>query len=330
MPSEPIRPSPASRLVAPLRLATRSSELARLQVDLVAAALGEALPVEAVALETAADRRKDVPIHSIGGRGVFVKEVDEAVLAGEADASVHSAKDIPSLLGAGLVIAAYLPRADARDALVGTPLSELAAGALVASGSVRRRAQLAWLRPDLRFAELRGNMKTRLGKVPPGGAVVVAMAALVRLGLADRASHVFSTLEMLPQIGQGAIAVCCRPEDAEVLACLGEIDDHVTRAEVECERAWLRAVGGGCDSPVGAHARQLTDGRLRLDAVIASLDGHVLVRETMTGSDAETLGQALAAEILDRRGGRSVLEQARPRHTSANAGGSPEPLVAQP
>ena len=150
-------------------------------------------------------------------------------------------------------------------------------------------------------------MATRLSKVPPGGAVVVAMAALVRLAMADRASHVFSTIEMLPQIGQGAIAVCCRAEDAGVIACLGEIDDAGTRAEVECERAWLRAVGGGCDSPVGAHACRLPDGRLRLDAVIASLDGHVLVRETMTGSDPETLGQALAAEILDRCGGRSVL-----------------------
>jgi hydroxymethylbilane synthase len=294
-----------------LRLATRGSDLALVQVDLVAAALAGAHAAEAVRVQTGGDLRKDVPIHSIGGRGVFVKEVDEAVLSGEADASVHSVKDVPSALGEGLVIAAYLPRADPRDALVGTPLRELAAGAVVASGSVRRRAQLAWLRPDLRFAELRGNMATRLGKVPPGGAVVVAMAALERLGLTDRAAHVFSTTEMLPQIGQGAIAVCCRAEDAYVIACVSEIDDAATRAEVECERAWLRSVGGGCDAPVGAHAVQLSDGRLRLDAVVASLDGHVLVRDAMTGSEPEVLGQALASKILDRCGGRAVLEPAR-------------------
>jgi len=334
VPSSPTRLSPPDRLSRPLRLATRSSELALVQVDLVNAALaalagpdagvaghaghagreeaglagGEV--TEAVKVHTAGDLRKDVPIHAIGGRGVFVKEVDEAVLEGAADASVHSAKDIPSVLREGLVVAAYLPRADARDALVGTPLSELVAGALVATGSVRRRAQLAWLRPDLRFAELRGNIATRLAKVPPGGAVVVAMAALVRLGLTDRTSHIFSITEMLPQIGQGAIAVCCNSEDARVIACLAGIDDAVTRAEVECERAWLRAVGGGCDAPVGSHACHQPDGRLRLDAVIASLDGHVLVRESMTGSDPENLGRALAAEILDACGGRSILGQA--------------------
>jgi hydroxymethylbilane synthase len=299
-------------LSRPLRLATRASELALRQVDLVVATLAGGRTTEAVSVQTSGDLRSDVPIHSIGGRGVFVKEVDEAVLRGAADASVHSAKDVPSVLGEGLVIGAYLPRADARDALVGTPLSELAPGALVASGSVRRRAQLAWLRPDLRFTELRGNIGTRLGKVPPAGAVVVAMAALERLGVADRAAHVFSPTEMLPQVGQGAIVVCCRAEDAGVIACLREIDDVTTRAEVECERAWLRAVGGGCDAPVGAHARHLEDGGIQLDAVIASLDGHVLVRQAMTGSDPETLGRALAADILDRCGGRAVLERTGP------------------
>jgi hydroxymethylbilane synthase len=305
--SRPTSLSSPTQLHRPLRLATRASELALVQVDLVAAALAGGRATEVVSVQTAGDLRSDAPIRSIGGRGVFVTEVDEAVLGGRADVSVHSAKDVPSVLGEGLVIAAYLPRADARDALVGAPLSELAAGAVVASGSVRRRAQLAWLRPDLRFAELRGNIGTRLAKVPRGGAVVVAMAALVRLGLADRASHVFSTTEMLPQIGQGAIAICCRSDDAGVIARLGEIDDAATRAEVECERAWLRAVGGGCDSPVGAHARHVR-GELRLEAVIASLDGHVLVREAMTGSDPEALGRSLAADILDRCGGRAVLE----------------------
>jgi hydroxymethylbilane synthase len=309
VPSPPTLRSSLTRPDRPLRLATRASELALLQVELVAAALAGAQPADVVRVQTTGDIRTDVPIGSIGGRGVFVKEVDEAVLRGEADASVHSAKDVPSELREGLVIAAYLPRADARDALVGVPLSDLKPGALVASGSVRRRAQLSWLRPDLRFAELRGNMGRRLRNVPAGGAIVVAMAALVRLGWTERAAHVFSTTEMLPQIGQGAIAVCCRADDADVIACLGEIDDAPTRAEVGCERAWLRAVGGGCDAPVGAHARRRSDGTLRLEAVIASLDGHVLVREAMTGSDPEILGRALADHILARSGGRAVLER---------------------
>jgi hydroxymethylbilane synthase len=266
--------------------------------------------VSLVAIETIGDRLRQVPIAAIGGRGVFVKEVDEAVLGGRADASVHSAKDLPSTVPTGLVIAAFLPRADPRDALVGTPLAALAPGAIVATGSVRRRAQVAWLRPDLRFAELRGNMARRLAQVPPGGAVVVAMAALERLGWTDRAVQVLSTTEMLPQIGQGAIAVCCRPDDTEVLLALRAIDDGPTRSAVESERAWLRAVGGGCDAPVGAFGRCLPGGTVHLEAMIASLDGHVLVREAMIGSDPDDLGEALAARLLDRCGGRALLEQA--------------------
>ncbi|MGD0081571.1 MAG: hydroxymethylbilane synthase [Acidimicrobiales bacterium] len=331
----------------PIRLATRGSQLALTQVDLVATALaagggmgagaagggagaagggaGGAAGggVERVIVQTGGDARRDVPIHAIGGRGVFVAEVDQAVAEGRADASVHSAKDLPSGAGDGsaygadrLVVAAYLPRADPRDALVGARLDDLAAGARVASGSVRRRAQLAWLRPDLRFEELRGNIGTRLRKIPPGGAIVVAMAALARLGLEDRATHVFSATEMLPQVGQGAIAVCCRADDTALLSRLAAMDDAATRAEVECERAWLACVGGGCDSPVGAFARAGSGGELHLEAMIASLDGHVLVRRAQTGSEPEALGRALAAEMLDRCGGRALLE---PHHLKGAA-----------
>ncbi len=309
-----------------LRLAARTSPLSRLQVDLVRAALGLTPALEGpaaagepagaatsepalVALDTTGDLEADLPIHSIGGRGVFVKEVDEAVLDGRADASVHSAKDLPSRLGEGLVIAAYLPRADPRDALVGRSLASLAAGATVASGSVRRRAQLCWLRPDLRLAELRGNIATRLSKVPPGGAVVVAMAALDRLGLAAEAAQVLSTLEMLPQVGQGAVAVCCREGDEDVRGALAGADDSATRSAVECERAWLRAVGGGCEAPVAAYARPAGEGRLVLDAMIASLDGHVLVREEGSGSDPVSVGEELADRMLHECGGAAVLAQ---------------------
>ncbi len=301
-----------------LRLATRSSPLALCQVDLVAAALaGErragvqpgGVAVEVLTVETAGDIACSVPIHAIGGRGVFVKEVDDAVLAGRADASVHSAKDLPASLAGGLVVAALLPRGDPRDALVGLPLSELRAGAVVASGSVRRRAQLGWIRPDLRFVELRGNMATRLSKVPAGGAVVVAMAALARLGLGASVAQVLSRAEMLPQVGQGAVAVCCRDDDLLVLHALQAIDHPSTRAAVESERAWLRAVGGGCDAPVGAHARCLQGDLIQLEAMIASLDGHVVVREAMTGPEPEALGMALAARLLDERGGRALLDE---------------------
>ncbi|HEV8063966.1 MAG TPA: hydroxymethylbilane synthase, partial [Acidimicrobiales bacterium] len=201
----------------------------------------------------------------------------------------------------------YLPRADPRDALVGLSLAELSPGARVASGSVRRRAQLAWLRPDLTFEDLRGNIGSRLGKVPVGGAVVVAMAALDRLGLSARAAQVLSPSEMLPQVGQGAVALCCRAEDEDVLALLALVDDPITRRAVAAERAWLAAVGGGCDLPVGAYCTAAGD-RLELEAMIASLDGHVVVRSRLGGGDPAELGAALAADLLDR-GGRSLLPQ---------------------
>jgi hydroxymethylbilane synthase len=320
----------------PIRLATRGSPLAMTQTELVMAALrGAGIPAEPVVVETSGDRLKDVPIHAIGGQGVFVKEVDAAVLDGSADASVHSAKDLPSsppppsgasdsvTAGGGsratdpaggippgeLPIAAVLPRGDPRDALVGVPLEAMRAGARVATGSVRRRAQLAWLRPDLCFAELRGNVTTRLEKVPAGGAVVVAMAALVRLGLKGRAAQVLSTREMLPQVGQGAVAVCCRPEDSEMLSLLGTIDDRGARVTLSAERAWLAATGGGCDLPVGAHATLDAGGTIALEAMIASLDGHVLVRQGQSGDDAEVLGTALARSMLSAGGGRALLEQ---------------------
>jgi hydroxymethylbilane synthase len=327
-----------------MRLATRGSPLALVQAELVVAALLAAgARAELVVVKTSGDLRKDVPIHALGGQGVFVKEVDAAVIDGSADASVHSAKDLPSSSPPGptsgrgdhhdassfgdgrdrldgsdedegepvageLPIAAVLPRSDPRDALVGETLGRLKAGARIATGSVRRRAQLAWLRPDLVFEELRGNMSRRLEKVPPGGAVVVAMAALLRLGLQDRATEVLTTREMLPQVGQGAIAVCCRPGDGEALSLLASIDDSGSRAAVTAERAWLRATGGGCDLPVGAHARLGPGGAIELEAMIASLDGHVIVREQRSGDDPEALGADLASSMLTAGGGRALLE----------------------
>lgn len=281
-----------------LRAATRGSALARWQTDYVAALLG--VPVEIVVVETAGDRRQDVPISAIGGRGVFVKEVQLAVLDGRADIAVHSAKDLESEPTKGLVIGAVPERGDPRDALVGSSLDRLPSGATVATGSIRRRVQLAWLRPDLTFAELRGNIETRLQKAADFDAVVIAYAALDRLGRAAAATEVLDPLVMLPQVAQGALAVECRADDELTFERLAAIEHASSRRAVDAERAFLAALGGGCDLPVGAHAVVLAEdrGAIRLDALIASADGRVVVRETAVESDPVALGQELADRLL--------------------------------
>jgi hydroxymethylbilane synthase len=284
---------------APLRLATRGSTLARWQAGEVSRLLREKDPdrqVELVVVETTGDRRQDVPVWQMGGQGVFVKEVQAAVLEGRADAAVHSAKDLPSYAAPGLAIAAIPTRADPRDALVGSNLAGLGPGARVATGSVRRRAQLAWLRPDLTFAGLRGNIATRLDRVPARGAVVMALAALERLGLAGRVAEVLDVAVMLPQVGQGAIGVECRTDDEATAAELASIDDAASRACVEAERSFLARLGGGCDLPVGAYAVAGSDG-ITLEGLIASPDGRVMLRGADSG-DSPSLGADLADRLL--------------------------------
>jgi hydroxymethylbilane synthase len=255
---------------------------------------------ELVLITTSGDQRRDVPVWELGGQGVFVKEVQAAVLDGRADLAVHSAKDLPSWMTEGLVLQAVLRRADARDALVGSRLADLQPGAQVATGSVRRRAQLAWVRPDLTFAGLRGNIGTRLGRVPAGGAIVVAAAALDRLGLGDRAAEILPTAVMLPQVGQGAIAVECRSADDGTRAALAAIDDGDAHTAVTAERAFLARLGSGCDLPVGAYAARQPDGTLRVDGLVATADGRVVLRAGRAGPpDAPArLGAALADAIL--------------------------------
>lgn len=297
-----------------LRIATRTSPLARWQADRVAHLLrvaGDAdLEVELVEVVSLGDRVQDRPLHEIGGQGVFVKEVQATVLDGRADLAVHSAKDLPSgPAPEGLVLACVPERGDCRDALVGCALADLAEGATVATGSVRRRAQLAALRPDLAFADLRGNLQTRLSKIPDGGAIVAAAAALDRLGLADRAAELFDIEQMVPQVGQGALAVECRADDAGVLGRLAAIENPVARREVEAERAFLAGIGSGCDLPVGATATidNVSD-QVVLRAVLASLDGRQVVRGSAAGRDPHQVGRELARQVLYVDGGIELLQ----------------------
>lgn len=268
--------------------------------------------VEIVEVATAGDVRAEVPISSFAATGVFVVEVERAVLEGAADVAVHSAKDLPAgEPPRGLVLASVPDRQDARDALVGSTLARLAPGATVATGAVRRRAQLAAARPDLSFAELRGNIATRLSRVPSGGAVVVALAALRRLGLEARADEVLSSDVVLPQVGQGALALRCRQDDRDAIDRVEAIDDVAAHRAVRAERAFLAHLGGGCDAPVGAHAVLLDPGEplgeLVLDGLLASEDGRTLLRRRAAGSDPEALGTALAKELAATDAGAGLL-----------------------
>lgn len=284
----------------PLRIATRGSALARWQAERVAVLLAERVGArtELVIVETTGDRDLTSPIHALGGTGVFVKEVQEAVRRGEADLAVHSAKDLPAITPDGLVLRAVPERADVRDALVGSTLADLREGATVATGSVRRRTQLAALRPDLAFVELRGNMATRLAKAAEVDAVVVAAAALDRLELADRIAERLEPSVLLPQVAQGALAVECRADDATALAALGAIDDPAVHRAVAAERAFLGALGGGCDLPVGALA-VLDGSTVRMEALVAEPDGSAPRRATDADPDPATLGRRLARRLVE-------------------------------
>lgn len=280
-----------------LRIATRGSDLALWQARHVATLLGG--DVELVVVETTGDRRLDQPIWELGGKGVFVKEVQRAVLDDRADLAVHSAKDLPADTPAGLVLAAVPERGDPRDALVGSSLADLPAGATVATGSRRRQVQVAALRPDLAFVGLRGNMATRLAKASEVDAVLVAAVALERLGLAHHLSEVLGAEVMVPQVGQGALAVECRADDLAARAALASIQHPPSRAAVDAERSFLATLGGDCDLPAGAHAT-VDDGWVTLTGVLAADEGAVPHRHTADGDDPAALGAAVASHLLDR------------------------------
>jgi hydroxymethylbilane synthase len=288
-----------------IRAATRGSPLARWQTEHVATllrAVDPAVVVEAVVVDTQGDRRLDVPIWELGGKGVFAKEVQAAVIDGRADIAVHSAKDLPSVTIAGLVIAATPERGDPRDALVGSTLADLPAGAEVATGSLRRQAQLAAVRPDLHFVGLRGNMATRLAKAADHDAIVVAAAALDRLDLADAIAERLATELVLPQVAQAALAVECRADDDALHALLASIEHAATRRCVDAERAFLAELGGDCSLPAAAYATVADDGVVWLEGRLAAVDGSTVLRHV--GVD----GAAVARHLLDH-GGEALLDR---------------------
>ena len=250
--------------------------------------------VELVFVETLGDRTQhaDIPLHTIGGQGVFVKEVQAAVLRGDADMAVHSAKDLPSTTADGLTLAAFCKRRDPRDVLIGSTLEALPQGASVATGSVRRRAQLTVVRPDLQFRELRGNIHTRLGKVPEGGAIVMAAAALDVLDLLAEIGDFLPPSTFVPSPGQGCVAIECRSDDTDMIDVLATIDHSPTRRAVEVERAFLAELGSGCSLPVGAHADERT-----LTAFLGSADRRDHLIETIELIDDHDLALARAAEL---------------------------------
>jgi hydroxymethylbilane synthase len=281
-----------------LRLATRGSPLARAQTASVAAMLRAAgVASTVVVVVTEGDRRVDAPLDSIAGQGVFTKEVQSAVLDGRADVAVHSAKDLPPITPDGLVLAAIPERLDPADALVGSPLLVLGPGATVATGAPRRRALLLAERPDLDIVALRGNIATRLEALERTGvrAVVVAMAALLRLGLEDRVTERLDPERFVPQVGQGAIALECAGGSAAHEIVQG-IDDRDAHRGIDAERAFLAALGAGCELPGGALAT-IEPHAVVLRAVLLSQDGELVVRGTERHEDPVIAGGALAARL---------------------------------
>ena len=301
-----------------LVVGTRGSRLALRQTELIVEAFRAYHPelrLDVRTIRTEGDRRASAPLAQIGGQGVFVKEIEAALARREIDLAVHSLKDLPAELTPGLTIAAIPERGDPRDALVsraGATLASLPPGASIGTGSARRAVQLRALRPDVEPIDVRGNVDTRVRKVDEGevDAIVIAAAGLDRLGLLDRASEVFSPEAMLPAVGQGALAVEARDDDAEALEILATIDDRPSRLACEAERAFLRRLGGGCMLPFGALAT--VDGEtLAIRGFIADATGERLLRGEERGkaNDAETIGGRLADRVL-AQGAAAFVEAA--------------------
>lgn len=301
-----------------IRVGSRGSPLALRQAELVVERLRVlAAPalVEVVPVKTSGDRLAQVALADFGGKGLFVREIEEALLDGRVDLAVHSVKDLPSTLPPGLCLAAFPPREDPRDVLVsrtGGGITELPPGAVVGTSSLRRRVLLLAQRPDLRIEPIRGNVDTRLRKLEEGqyAAVVLAVAGLRRLGLTPAHAHVLPPELFVPAAGQGILAVEVRTRDGGLLELVSGLDHTETRWQALAERAFLLHLGVGCHTPVAAHAR-VQGGELNLVGLVASLDGRRVIRAELAGApeSAETLGQKLA-EDLKARGAAEILADA--------------------
>ena len=310
---KPLQPLQPVRLV---RIATRGSDLALVQARHIAARIEKELACETelIVLRTTGDRIQDRSLSKIGGKGLFVKEIEEALLDGRADVAVHSAKDIPAQIADGCVLAAYPERVDPRDALAsrkrGTKLEDLPVGARIGTGSTRRMALLRSIRPDLEIIPLRGNVPTRLGKLEGDelDAVVLACAGLDRLGLSDVIDDRISTDVMLPAIGQGSLALETRAED-EWRERIYSLENAETGVVARAERAYQSALGGDCSIPLAGFAERQPNGQLRFRGLVSSLDGSTIARAELFGpeSEAVSLGEQVAAAVL-ADGGREIFD----------------------
>jgi hydroxymethylbilane synthase len=294
-----------------LTIGSRGSQLALWQAHWVQGhleALGEECRIEII--KTTGDKITDVALSQVGSKGLFTKEIEEALLSGAIDLAVHSLKDMPTDLPAGLVLAAIPEREDPRDALVGRSLDKLGAGARVGTGSLRRAAQLRALRPDLQIEDIRGNVDTRLRKLDEGryDAIVLASAGLRRLGWEYRITELFEPATMCPAVGQGALAVETRGDDGPGFRAAARLEHAASRAAVTAERAVLAALGGGCQAPMGAHA-SVSDSGIHIRALIVSPDGSQVIRQAIEGpsSHASALGHSLG-EMLLASGGKQILD----------------------
>jgi len=299
-----------------LRIGSRGSILARWQAEFVRKQLFQVAGVEAeiIIIRTSGDKMQQSPLTQIGGKGIFVKELEEALLDESVDLAVHSVKDIPTETPGRLSFPAVCRRDDVRDCVVShisTPLANLRQGARVGTSSLRRQAQLRHYRPDLDLRELRGNVDTRLRKVESGeyDAIVLSKAGLDRLGWAQKITEVLSTDISLPAVGQGAIAIESRVKDQETAQILEKLDDAETRTAIIAERSLLKALQGGCQVPLGAWAR-IERGELVMEAVVCSVDGSQYIRKKAVASpdQAAQLGEHLARELAEG-GARNILEE---------------------
>jgi hydroxymethylbilane synthase len=302
-----------------LRIATRKSQLALWQAEHVAALLRHAhagLKVELVPISTKGDRIQDRSLAAIGGKGLFIKELETALEERRADIAVHSMKDVPSEMPEGFAIAAVLPRADPRDALISARarrVEDLPQGASVGTSSLRRQAQLLSARPDLRIQALRGNVDTRLRRLDDGelDAIILACAGLIRLGWEARITAHLDVKVSLPAVAQGIIGMECRADDAHARALLQVLNDPATQTAMDAERAFAGRLGGSCQSPIAAHAT-LDGNHLSLDGLVAEPDGSRLLRDAIVGraDQPRELGEQLADRILSA-GARGLLERLR-------------------